>query len=185
MLNVEINGNGDTKTERLNNARANVPSDVAALALALVLIGSQKPSAVTFTGSHISKSSALNETRGVARVSWTWTDRDDNNVNIIVDIAYPQIIAAKITIPGRMAGPIIQRMNTATAQQISVSYNSEGHDSKPDTDTIADTMDAAGGVPYGPEITPWSPGSYILESDREMWNSITGKYSRVRVHTVA
>lgn len=184
VLNVGIEGKGDTKTERLDNARTNVPSDVVALALALTLIGSQKPPTVTFTGSHISKSSALNETRGVARVSWTWTDKDDNNVNITVGITYPQIIAAKIIIPGRRDGPVIQRMNTATAKQISVNYNSEGHDSKPDSDTIADVMDAAGGVPYGPEITPWSPGSYILENDNESWNSITGKYSRVRVHTV-
>ena len=93
-------------------------------------------------------------------------------------------ISAKLNIPGRIAGPIIQRINTATAQQIVVNYRSEGHDSKPNTDTIADIMDDAGGVPYGPLISPWSPGSYILENDREVWNPMTGKYTRVRVHTV-
>ncbi|RLC89057.1 MAG: hypothetical protein DRJ03_00405 [Chloroflexi bacterium] len=185
VLNVDIEGKGDTKTERLNNARSNIPSDVDARALAQTLIGSQKPAGVTFVGTHVAKTSALNETRGSSRTSWTWTDKDENNVDITVDIAYPQIMAAKLFIPGRIAGPIIQRINTATAQQVSVSYRSEGHGStKPDTDTVADTMDDAGGVPYGPMISPWYPGSYILESDHEVWNPTTGKYSRTRVHTV-
>lgn len=184
VLNVNIEGKGDTKTERLNNARSNIPSDIDALTLATTLIGSQKPVGVTFTGGHISKSSALSETQGTSRTSWTWTDKDANNIDITVEITYPQVIAAKISIPGRIAGPIIQRINTATAQQITVNYRSEGHDSKPDTDIIADTMDAAGGVPYGISVSPWLPGSYILESDREIWNSITGKYTRVRIHTV-
>lgn len=185
VLNVDIEGKGDTKTERLNNARSNIPSDTDALALALVLIGSQKPDGVTFTGAHTVKSSALNETRGTSRTSWTWTDKDENNVDMTVDIAYPQIIAARISIPGRIAGPIIQRINTATAKQITVNYRSEGHGStKPDTDTIADTMDDAGGVPYGPMVSPWYPGSYILDNDRETWSPLTGKYSRVRVHTI-
>jgi len=184
-LSVDIEGKGDTKTARLNNARSNIPSDTDARTLAQTLIGSQKPAGVTFTGTHIAKTSALNETRGTSRTAWTWTDKDENNVDIVVDIAYPQIMAAKLFIPGRIAGPIIQRINTATAQQISVSYRSEGHGStKPDTDTVADTMDAAGGVPYGPLISPWYPGSYILESDHEVWNPTTGKYSRTRVHTV-
>lgn len=184
VLNVEIEGNGDTKTERLNNARDNIPSDADALTLAQTLVGSQKPAGITFSTSHIAKSSALNETRGMSRTSWTWTDKDDNNVEIIVDIAYPQIVSAKITIPGRIAGPIIQRINTATAKQITVTYRSEGHDTKPNSDTIADTMDDAGGVPYGPFISPWYPGSYILENDRESWSPTTGQYNRTRVHTV-
>lgn len=184
VLNVDIIGKGNTPTERLNNARNNIPSDTNALTLAQNLVGSQKPISVTFSGSHTAKSSAINETRGTSRTSWTWTDKDDNNVDIAVEIAYPRIISAKIFIPGRIAGPIIQRINTATAQQITVTYRSEGHDSKPDSDTIADTMDDAGGVPYGPAISPWYPGSYILENDREIWNPITGKYSRTRVHTV-
>jgi len=33
-------------------------------------------------------------------------------------------------------------------------------------------------------ISPWYPGSYILENDHEVWNPTTGKYSRTRVHTV-
>ncbi len=180
-LNVDIGGNGDTKTERLNNARSNIPSDVDARTLAVLLIGSQKPAGVTFTGVHISKSSALNETQGSSRTTWTWTDRDDNNVDISVDTTYPQTISAKITIPGRLAGPIIQRMNTATAQQIAVSYSSEGHAVKPDNDTIADIMDAAGGIPL---IDQFVVGSYILDTDRETWNPSTGKYTRNRTHTV-
>lgn len=184
VLNVDIEGKGATKTERLDNARNNIPSDTDALTLAQDLIGSQKPDNVTFTGDHTAKSSAINEARGTSRTSWTWTDKDENNVDISVEIAYPKIISAKILIPGRTAGPIIQRINTATAQQITVNYRSEGHDSKPDTDGIADIMDDAGGVPYGPAISPWYPGSYILENDREIWSSTTGKYSRTRVHTV-
>jgi len=185
VLTVDINGNGDTPTERLDNARSNIPTDSAALTLAQTLVGSQKPAGITFTGDHVAKTSALNEKRGSSRTSWTWTDRDANNVEITVDIAYPQTIAPKISIPGRIAGPIIQRINTATAKQITVNYRSEGHGStKPDSDTIADTMDAAGGIPYGPLISPWYPGSYILENDREVWSPSNGKYTRSRTHTV-
>lgn len=184
VLNVEIEGQGDTSAIRLTNARNNIPSDTDALTLAQLLVGSQKPAGVTFAATHTAKSSAINETRGTSRTSWTWTDRDDNNVDIAVEIAYPQIIAARISIPGRIAGPIIQRINTTTAKQITVTYRSDGHDSKPDSDTIADTMDAAGGVPYGLMISPWYPGSYILDNDREIWGPTTGKYSRTRVHTV-
>lgn len=184
-LTVDIEGNGDTKTERINNARNNIPSDIDAKTLAVALIGSQIPGGVSFAGSHISKSSALSETRGTARATWNWTDKDANNVNISVDIAFPQIISAKLSIPGRIAGPIIQRINTVTAQQITINYSSEGHGStKPDSDTIADTMDDAGGVPFGPFINIFLPGSYILESDREVWNPTAGTYTRTRTHTV-
>lgn len=185
VLNVDIEGNGDTKTERLDNARSNIPSDVDARELATTLVGSQKPAGISFLGSHVAKSSSLNETRGTSRTSWTWTDRDENNVDISVDIAYPQTIVAKLSIPGRIAGPVIQRINTATAKQITVNYRSEGHGStKPNTDTIADIMDEAGGVPYGEFISPWFPGSYILDGDSEGWSPTTGKYTRVRTHTV-
>ena len=184
ILTTNIEGQGVTKTERVDNARNNIPTDSAAYTLANTLIGSQKPATVTFSSDHVAKTSAINETRGSARATWTWTDTDENNVEMTVEIAYPQIMTAKLMIPGRIAGPIIQRINTATAQQITVNYRSEGHESKPDVDTIADMMDEAGGVPYGPMISPWFPGSYILENDREVWSPITGRYSRTRVHTV-
>lgn len=185
VLNVDIEGKGDTKTIRLNNARSNIPLDTDARTLAVSLIGSQIPGGISFDGNHVSKTNVLNETQGTSRTSWTWNDRDENNVDISVEISYPKTISAKISIPGRIAGPIIQRINTATAQQITVGYQSEGHGStKPDIDTIADVMDDAGGVPYGIGISPWFPGSYILENDNEIWNPTTGKYRRVRVHTV-
>ncbi len=185
ILTVDIKGNGDTQTERLNNARSNIPSDTEALTLAQTIIGSQIPAGVTFTGRHVAKSNALNEDKGTSRTSWTWTDREDTNIDISVENTYPQTIAAKLLIPGRIAGPIIQRINTQTAQQITVNYTSEGNGSvQPDSDSVADEMDEAGGVPYGPSISPWYPGSYILESDRELWNPTTGKYSRTRTHTV-
>lgn len=184
-LNVDIEGKGETKTERINNARINIPTDIDAKTLAISLIGSQIPNGVTFAGDHISKSNALNNTKGTSRTSWTWTDKDANNVDISITIDFPKIISAKLSIPGRLAGPIIQRINTSTAKQITVNYSSEGHGStKPDSDTIADIMDDAGGVPFGFSISPWLPGSYILENDNESWNPTIGKYSRTRVHTV-
>lgn len=178
---INIQGVGDTKAIRLNNARSNIPTDSDARALAVSLIGSQIPVGVTFTGDHISKSNALNETNGSSNTSWTWTDRNPNNVDISVDTDYPKTVSAKITIPGRAAGPIIQNINTATEQKITVTYTSEGHSSEPDKDTVATTMDTAGGIPLIPQFIT---GSYILESDRGKWNSGTGKYSRTRVHTV-
>lgn len=173
-LNVDIEGRGDTKAVRLKNARSNIPSDTDALTLAQTLVGSQKPAGITFTSSHMAKSSALNETKGTSRTSWTWTDRDENNVEITVDTAYPQTVTAKIPIPGRAAGPIVQLINTFTIQQITVNYSSEGHDSKPDTSTVAIAMNSAGDI----------SDSYILENDRETWSSNTGRYSRTRTHTV-
>lgn len=178
---VDIEGKGETKEERLANARLNIPADATAFTLAKSIIGSQKPAGVIFTGDFISKTSVINETRGTARVSWSWSDTAEHSEEISVDIEYPQIITAKLFVPGRIAGPIIQRMNTATAQQITVTYNSSSHTTKPDSDDIADTMDDAGGIP---DISPWYPGSYILETDRESWNPTTGRYSRTRVHTV-
>lgn len=180
-LNVNIDGIGDTTAERIDNARSNIPSDAAARTLAVALIGSQKPAGITFTGVHIAKSSALNEVQGSSRTTWTWVDRDDNNVEITVDITHPQTISAKLTIPGRLSGPIIQRMNTKTAEQITVNYSSEGHTVKPDKDTIADTMDVAGEIPL---IDQFIVGSYILELDKEVWTPSTGKYTRTRTHTV-
>lgn len=180
-LTVNTQGVGDTKEIRLNNARSNIPTDSEARALAVSLIGSQIPSGITFTGDHTAKSNALNETIGSANTSWTWTDRDPNNIDISVSTDYPKTISAKITIPGRAAGPIIQNINTSTEQKITVAYASEGHSSEPDKDTIADTMDTAGGIPLIPQFTT---GSYILESDNVKWNPGTGKYSRTRVHTV-
>ncbi len=178
---VNIKGVGDTKAIRLNNARSNIPTDSAARALAVSLVGSQIPDGITFAGNHISKSNALNETNGSSNTSWTWTDRDPNNVDISIDTDYPKTVSAKITIPGRIAGPIIQNINTSTEQKITVSYTSEDHSLEPDKDTVADTMDTAGGIPLIPQFTA---GSYILESDRVKWNPGTGRYNRTRVHTV-
>lgn len=185
VLNVDIEGKGDTVEEKLNNARSNILSDVNARILALSLIGSQRPTGITFTGDHVGKSSAVSETRGTSRTSWTWTDRDPNNIDINIEINFPKTISAKITIPGRIAGPIIQRINTLTAKQITVNYRSEGHGSvQPNTDSVADIMDEAGNIPFGLFVSRFFPGSFILENDRETWNPTTGKYTRVRTHTV-
>lgn len=178
---VGIKGVGDTKAIRIGNARSNIPEDLVARALAISLIGSQIPVGVTFIGDHISKSTALSETNGSSNTSWTWTDKDPNNVDISIDTDYPKTISAKITIPGRLAGPIIQNINTSTEQKITVTYISEGHDSEPDKNTVAITMDTAGGIPLIPQF---ANGSYILEIDRIKWNPGTGKYNRTRVHTV-
>ncbi|MHA2030988.1 MAG: hypothetical protein ACW99Q_16530, partial [Candidatus Kariarchaeaceae archaeon] len=180
-LTVDIVGAGDTKTERLDNARSNIPTDTDALALGISIIGSQIPAGISFTGDHQSKANALSETRGSSTTSWTWTDRDPNNVDISVETKFPTTVSAKISIPGRLAGPIIQKINTSTEKQITVTYNSEGHSSQPDSDVVADTMDVAGGIPL---IDQFLDGSYILENDRETWNEGTGKYNRIRTHTV-
>lgn len=178
---INILGVGDTKTIRLDNARNNIPTDLVARALAVSLIGSQIPVDITFIGNHISKSTALNESNGSSDTSWIWTNRDANNVDITINIDHPKTISAKITIPGRFNGPIIQRINTSTAKQITVSYISDGHSVQPDSIIVAITMDTAGGIPLIPQFIV---GSYILESDRENWNPSTGKYSRTRIHTV-
>jgi len=173
-LTTDIEGQGETKEERLTNAKDNIPTDAAAYTLAISLAGTQIPTGVTFTSDHISKTTAINETRGTARVSWTWNDTAANSTVITVDTTYPQDISAKLVIPGRATGPIVQDMNTQTAQIITVSYSSEGHTTKPVSATVVSAMNTAGSI----------LASYLLEGDRETWNSTNGKYNRVRTHVV-
>lgn len=181
VLTVNINGVGEDNDTRLTNAKAAIPTDADARILALTILSGQIPGGVTISTAHVSKSTAINEGQGSVQLSWTWNSSDENNVDVQVEITYPQIITAQIVIPGRIAGPIIQKMNTRTAQQVSVTYNSENNSSKPDSDTIAVLMNTYGGViDYG----QWHIDSWVLENDRETWNPITGKYSRTRTHTI-
>jgi len=173
-LTVTIEGQGETKEERLINAKANIPSNTVAYILACVLLDDQIPSEIIITDDHISKSTAINSTRGTARISWTWNSSEANNLNIQVETIFPQDISAKLVIPGRANGPIIQNMNTQTAKQVVVNYSLEGLDSKPENADVIAEMNTYGGI----------QSEWILESDRENWNPMTKKYSRSRTHTV-
>jgi hypothetical protein len=105
-------------------------------------------------------------------------------VTIQVENDYPKYITAQIPVPGRLSGPIIQRMNTKTAQRITVTYTSKGVATKPNEDTIAGIMDVAGSIPPALGVALFLPGSYILETDSEVWNPTTKQYNRTRTHTV-
>lgn len=173
-----IEGRGDTSAERLAGAASGLPAtDLAAYNLAATLLSSQiadLPVGITISTDPINRSTAVVEKRGTIRATWSWNSSAENDVDIQVENVYPADVSAKITIPGRAAGPIIQDMNTQTAQQIVVTYNSRGTLAKPDNTTVAAAMDTAGGV----------PANVVLDGDRETWNNTTKQYSRTRTHTV-
>lgn len=183
-----IEGKGDTVSDRLSNAELGLPAnDLAAHTSASILLSSQiddLPGGTIISTDPISKSTAINEKRGIIGSTWSWNTVLENNVDIQVENIFPRYITAQIPIPGRKDGPVIQRMNTKTARQISVTYGSRGTSTKPDADTIAAVMDAAGGIPHFVGDALFDPESYILENDRETWNDTTKQYNRARTHTV-
>ncbi len=181
-------GKGETEADRLTNALAGIPAtDAIAHNLASTLLSGQisdLPAGTTISSDPISRATAIQEKVSVVRASWVWNSSTEDNINIEVENTYPQYLVATINIPGRTAGPIIQRMNTKTTEKITVSYTSSGTSTKPNTDTIASIMDAAGGIPHYIDDDLFNLESYVLESDKERWNATTKKYSRTRTHVV-
>lgn len=187
-LTMNISGKGSTPEIRLINANTGLPpTEAAAHAIASGLLSDQitnLPVGTIISTDSINQSTAVNEKHGTINATWSWNNSATNNITIQVENSYPRYITAQIPIPGRTAGPIIQRMNTKTAQRITVTYSGGGMSVKPDEDTVAGIMDVAGGIPpaLGEEL--FLPGSYVLESDTETWNDTTKQYNRVRTHTV-
>lgn len=177
-LTINIEGKGSTQAIRLTNANTGLPAtDAAAHAIASNLLSDQianLPAGTVISTDPINKGTAVNEKRGTINSTWSWNSSATNDVTIQVENSYPKELTAQIPIPGRSAGPIIQRMNTVTAKRITVTYSSRGVSTKPNENTIAGIMDIAGGI----------FGFYILENDNETWDGARKQYGRTRTHTV-
>lgn len=170
----DIRGSGPNAATKVTNAKAAIVSNAQARTDALAIIGTQLPSGITISTSHQSKSTAINDTTGTIRVTWTWTSADANNVTITVDTSFSGVIIAEIDIPGRTAGPIIQDMATVTAKTITVSLEGQ-FDSKPNNATIIAQMDAELGI---------SVSTTHVTGDDESFSVTTGRYRRNRVYVV-
>ena len=175
-LTMGIDGTGDDAATRLANARTAIPSDAGALTIATNLIGEQMPSGILIEESPSRKGTVFNETRGSVRISYTWETKDSEygDYQINISTAFPADVAARIPIPGRAEGPIIQDMNTVTLQVITVNLNKNNNLVKPDNATVVAMMDDAAGAEE----------SWLLDDDRETWDIITKVYTRTRTYTV-
>jgi len=176
-LTCDIEGKGATPASALNNAKAAIPTDSAARDLADALIGSQIPTGVTISSDIITKATLVNETNSSVRLSYTWQGSEDATGGadtLVTNITYPKQLSAQLPVPGRSGGPIIQDMNTISAQIVTTTLTSDNNTTKPDNATIIAQMNVAGGV----------QGSWLLDNDQESYDSITGRYSRTRTHIV-
>lgn len=176
-LTCDIEGKGASATIALNNAKAAIPTDETARDLANALVGDQIPTGVTISNDIITKSTLVNETNSSVRLSYTWQGSDDDTedaTTLMTQITYPKQLSVQLPIPGRAGGPVIQDMNTISAQIVTTTLTSENNTSKPDNSTIIAQMNTAGGV----------QGSWLLDGDQESYDSISGKYNRTRTHIV-
>ncbi len=170
----DITGIGETAADKVTNAKAAIISDSQARTDALAIIGDQLPSGVTISNTHQSKSTSINNTTGKIRITWAWTNADDDSVVITVDTSFSGVVIAEIDIPGRTVGPILQDMGTVTTKVINISLEGQ-FDPKPADATIIAQMDAELGV---------SVSTTHVTSDDESFNVTTGRYRRNRVYVV-
>jgi len=174
-LSYSINGTGDDPATRLANARSAIPTDSEAFDLAEEMIGAQMPAGVTFSDDPSRKTTVFNETQGSVRISYTWktTDSEYGDYQITVNTQHPSDVTAKIPIPGRSGGPIIQKMNTETPTVVSVTLTKTNNTTKPADGTVIPLMEDAGEV----------GSTWVLDDDRENWDVIKKVYSRTRIYT--
>lgn len=175
-LNCDIQGKGDTIDEKITNAKLAIPSESGARQQALDLLGDQLPSGITIASDFSSKSISINDTQGSIKFGYVWknTTTGFDNFEVSVDIQFPNEVVAIIPIPGRVAGPIIQDMDTITQQIVTVSLNSFGNDVKPSNASVISIIEDAADF-----VATW-----ILQSDKETFSPTSGKYTRTRSYLV-
>jgi len=98
-------------------------------------LSGQIPAGVTIDTTKISKTLSINQKTGEVRVSWSWNNRDLHNTEVTIQIQNPNSVFASISIPGRVAGPIIQDMDTLTSKVTTVTIRSRNHNTQPNLDT--------------------------------------------------
>jgi len=175
-LNINILGKGETKEIRLTNARAEIPTDAEARTTMLTLLGTQVPTTIDVQTDPSSKGTSINETQGSIALTWSFrsTDSEFGDVKMEVIETLPADILVEIPIPGRLSGPIQQKMNTITSKTITVTLTQENNTVRPDDSTIKILMDDAGGIVVDD----------FLQRDEISFDLITKNYRRTRTHTV-
>jgi hypothetical protein len=179
-LTCNIQGIGDTADDKLNNAKAAILSNAAALALAQSLVGDALPAGVTIITAPVSTSSSFNENDGSVRTGSTWTSATTTDPQITVQTTFPKDVSVKILIPGRASGPAIQDMGTQTERIITVVLNSENNSSKPSNAVMIALMNSFAEQ----DFNVGDAATWILDNDNDNYNHNTGKYTRTRVYTV-
>lgn len=162
-LTQNVEGTGETQTDRLTNAKNAILTDTAAYIKVIKLLGSKfAPSGAGLTSTVRAKGSAVDENRGSVRTSWTWDNTRSDSLQINTQTQFPSQIIASIGVPGRTQGPVIQNMNTITSKIISVTVRGNNQEIKPDGESMA---------------LPFSEGG-IKISDSENFDFTTKKYER-------
>ncbi len=171
-LSCNIEGIGKDSATRLANSQAAILSDAEALSLAKSLVGGSLPVGVNIVDTPVGTGSSYNEKTGAVTASYSWTSTNVSDPQISVQTSYPSDVSAKLTIPGRDEGPIIQDMETQTEKVITVSLSSENNKTQPDNASTIALMDA------------FVLGSFLLDKDDDTFNTQSGRYSRTRVYTL-
>lgn len=172
-VSADIRGFGATPEERLENARAAVPTTEEARLKGLEILGDEV-SGITIDDELRSKSISINERAGTIQCSWSWDSSAEHAEEITVQTTYPAAILAIIPIPGRSTGPVIQDMSTVTEKYVTVNYQGKGFATRPSTASIATIMDG-----YVEDL-----GLSRVIGDEDNWGPATGTYTRSRKYLI-
>lgn len=147
-----VEGRGNSPSTRLSNAKSNVSSEGGALNSASLLASA--------TGQFYLSSTAqfIDSNKGVVKTTWVWTDRDRNSIETTIQTQNAASVLVMIPIPGRVAGPIIQDMNTKTSTITTVTMRSKRNTSQPSLNTAA----FSDGIIISDSVT-WSPTTGVAE----------------------
>lgn len=171
-----IQGKGEDKATRLANAKSQVPSDSEALLAMSGLLGVLLPVGIDINSNPSTKGTSVNENQGSVRADWTFRSLDSafGGFRMEVSTVFPSDVFVEIPIPGRISGPIQQKMNTLTSRIVTVNLTSENNAVKPNNATIIAAMNDAGAI----------EASWFLQADEESFNVSTKNYRRRRTHVV-
>jgi hypothetical protein len=165
-LSQDVEGTGADADEKVTNAKAAILTDSAALTMALSILDATSDMA---RGNPTEKSQSINTRAGTVRAGWSWKnkstgDAGTHDIEVSVTTSSPVDVIAIIPIPGRSTGPIVQDMNTSTAERISVTLDGQQYDSDP-----GDLADA-----YGP-----GAGYYVVRNERK-YNQISKQFNQTK-----
>lgn len=140
----------------------------------------QTVSGVTLNPVALNTTRGDNEIAGTIQYGYEYDNRPNadsvitgaKSVVIAVDIDNPADVFAKIPIPGRAIGPILQAMSTVTEKRMVISVEAlmgaatyTSSPAQPDTDSLM--------LSFAPAVQ-----TFFVESDRENFVANTGRYAR-------
>jgi len=165
-LSQDVQGKGNTSSQKLSNARNSVFTNTEARTKAMGFYFTAPQlgtgtSAGAFATNHKSRVHAVNEDQGSIRTSWTWDTRSNTGQEVSISTQNAADVIASIAIPGRIIGPIIQDMNTRTSEIVTVTMSSKGNTTEPNLNTSS-----------------FVSGSYFTVSDVQNFSPTTGIATR-------